>query len=52
MVLQQWESEGGQRTDSRNTAEVESAGLSEHSDLGSEGEGETADYYVIPGYDS
>lgn len=41
--------EGQERTDSRNTAEVESAGRSEHLDFGKEEEGGIADYCVIPG---
>lgn len=41
--------EGQERTDSRNTAEVDSAGRSEHLDFGKEEEGGIADYCVIPG---
>lgn len=41
--------EGQERTDSRNTAEVESASHSEHLDFKKEEEGGIADYCVIPG---
>lgn len=41
--------EGQERTGSRSTAEVGSAGRREHLDFGKEEEGGIADYCVIPG---